>query len=47
MEMGDGIISINLEAPSYPRDRFGVGSELQLGGANNIQPPVNTIVPRR
>ena len=34
MEMRDGIISVCVEAPAQPDDRFGIGIELHLGEAD-------------
>ncbi|SRR5579871_5064121 len=39
VEMCDGIISVGLQAPAQPHDRFGLGVEQQLGNADIVHPP--------
>ena len=47
MEMRDGIISVGLDAAAQPCDRFRVGTELQLGDADDQHPPEGTDIAGR
>ena len=42
-----GIISVGLEAPTQPDDRFGIGTELRLGEATHTIHRVSKDVARR
>jgi hypothetical protein len=38
VEMADGIIVVAFEAPAQPSDRFGIGTQVQLGVADPYHP---------
>ena len=45
--MRDGMISVGLDAPAQPGNRFHVGAERQLGETDKHRPPVGVVIARR